>query len=143
MLGHSDNYMELRSPCGASMGQLSYYYNGKVYTCDEGRMISEAGIDAFLLGNVYDNTYEELMSSPVCKTLAISSVVESLPGCSDCVYNPYCGVCPVITYAHEKDIFPKSTKGFRCEIYSGMMDIYFKILHEGNEDVIRVLESWL
>lgn len=141
--GTAVNYMELRSPCGAGMGQLSYYYNGDVYTCDEGRMISEAGIDAFKLGNVYENSYDELMANPVCKTLAIASVVESLPGCSDCVYNPYCGVCPVVNYAHEKDIFPRSPKNFRCEVYSGMMNIYFDKLLNGDEQTLKIFESWI
>jgi His-Xaa-Ser system radical SAM maturase HxsB len=141
--GSSINYMELRSPCGAGIGQLSYYYTGDVYTCDEGRMISEAGIDAFKLGNVYKDSYEDLIKNPICKTLALSSVVESIPNCSDCVYNPYCGVCPVITYAHENDIFPKSPKGFRCQVYSGMMDMFFEILYKANADDLKVLESWL
>jgi hypothetical protein len=30
--------LELRSPCGAGIGQLLYNYDGKVYTCDEGRI---------------------------------------------------------------------------------------------------------
>ena len=29
--------IQLRSPCGAGIGQLLYNYDGKVYTCDEGR----------------------------------------------------------------------------------------------------------
>jgi len=141
--GYAINYMELRSPCGAGLGQLSYYYTGDVYTCDEGRMISEAGIEAFKLGNVYKDSYNDLINNPICKTLVLSSVVESIPGCSECVYNPYCGVCPVITYAHEKDIFPKSPKGFRCQVYSGMMDLFFDILYNANEDDIAVFESWV
>ena len=139
----SVNYMELRSPCGAGLGQLSYYYTGDVYTCDEGRMISEAGIDAFKLGNVYKDSYKDLIQNPICKTLALSSVVESIPGCSDCVYNPYCGVCPVITYAHEKDIFPKTPKGFRCQVYSGMLDIYFERLFKADERDIEIFKSWI
>lgn len=26
--GFSENYMELRSPCGAAVGQIAYYYDG-------------------------------------------------------------------------------------------------------------------
>ena len=32
----TSNYMELRSPCGASIGQIAYYHDGNIYTCDEG-----------------------------------------------------------------------------------------------------------
>ena len=54
------------SPCGAGVGQMSYYYDGNVYTCDEGRMLSEMGDNSFLLGNVHTNTFQECVSSPVC-----------------------------------------------------------------------------
>ena len=50
--GYSFNYMELRSPCGAVTGQLSYYSDGSAYTRAEGRMASEMGDCAFKLGTV-------------------------------------------------------------------------------------------
>lgn len=51
--------MELRSPCGAALGQLAFTASGNVYTCDEGRMMAEMGDDAFKLGNVFENGYDE------------------------------------------------------------------------------------
>ena len=140
--GYSLNYMELRSPCGAVTGQLSYYYDGSVYTCDEGRMVSEMGDCAFKLGTV-DNSYDEILESPVCKATQAASVIESLPGCSDCVYQPYCGVCPVVTYALEKDIFPKGPKGFRCKVYMGIQDYLFSLIEEGNDEIMKILQSWV
>ena len=47
------NYMELRSPCGAGIGQLAYYADGNIFTCDEGRMLYEMGDATFCLGNVF------------------------------------------------------------------------------------------
>ena len=47
--GYAENYMELRSPCGATVGQMAYFYDGNVFTCDEGRMLYEMGNDAFKL----------------------------------------------------------------------------------------------
>ena len=32
LMGYSENYMELRSPCGAGIGQMAYYYDGNIYT---------------------------------------------------------------------------------------------------------------
>ena len=140
--GYSLNYMELRSPCGAVTGQLSYYYDGSVYTCDEGRMVSEMGDCAFKLGTV-DNSYDEILESPVCKATQAASVIESLPGCSDCVYQPYCGVCPVVTYALEKDIFPKGPRGFRCKVYMGIQDYLFSLIEEGTDEIMKILQSWV
>ena len=92
--GYPVNYMELRSPCGATLGQMAYYTNGDVFTCDEGRMLYEMGNDAFRLGNVWENTYSQLVHSSTCRAVCLASITESIPGCCDCVYQPYCGVCP-------------------------------------------------
>lgn len=126
--GCAQNYMELRSPCGAGIGQLAYYYNGDVFTCDEGRMLSEMGDNAFKLGNVYEKSYNDLMQSTVCKTMCASSTLECLPSCAECVYQPYCGTCPVLNYASEKNIFKRDAKGYRCSVYKGMLDVIFDLI---------------
>jgi uncharacterized protein len=51
--GVDPNFLDLRSPSGAGIGQLAYNYDGKVFTCDEGRMLHEMGDDRFLLGDVH------------------------------------------------------------------------------------------
>ena len=142
MAGYADNYMELRSPCGAGVGQLSYYYDGNVYTCDEGRMLSEMGDKAFLLGNVQESSYSDLMDHQTCKALCASSVVEALPHCCDCVYQPYCGVCPVVTYAGEHDIFARQPFDFRCKVYSGILDLLFSKIHSGDERILDIFSRW-
>ena len=135
------NYMELRSPCGAAVGQMAYYYNGDVFTCDEGRMLSEMGDNAFKLGTV-NNTYDELMNSSACKACGIASTLETAPTCYDGVYQPYCGTCPVVNYALDDDIFPKQQNSYRCAVYKGMLDALFTLLRENDPDTIRILNSW-
>ncbi len=140
--GQAQNYMELRSPCGAAIGQAAYYFNGDVYTCDEGRMIAEMGDSAFKLGNVYKNSYDEMMSSPVCKTVCAASVLESLPECTDCVYQTYCGTCPALNYASEHNVFKRDARGYRCQIYRGMPDAIFAILFRNDPKDIEILQTW-
>lgn len=140
---YSDNYMELRSPCGAGVGQMSYYYDGNVYTCDEGRMLSEMGDNSFLLGNVLSNSFQDAVTSPVCRAVCKASIVESLPKCAQCVYQPYCGVCPVVNYASTNSLYYKNSKDFRCSVYKGIMDIIFEILEENDERKINILKSWI
>ena len=142
MHGYSSNYMELRSPCGAAIGQMAFYYDGDIYSCDEGRMVAEMGDTAFRMGNVFENNYNDLVESSVCKTLCLSSCLESIPGCCDCAYQPYCGACPVINYALENDLFAKTCYHYRCRVYSGMLDILFSIIHESNEDKVAVISRW-
>lgn len=139
---YSDNYMELRSPCGAGVGQMSYYYDGNVYTCDEGRMLSEMGDNSFLLGNVATDNFNDAITSPVCAAVCKSSIVETLPKCAQCVYQPYCGVCPVVNYASTNSLYDKNSKDFRCSVYKGIMDIIFDILEEKDEKKIAILKSW-
>lgn len=113
--------MELRSPCGGAIGQLAYYYDGNIYTCDEGRMLAEMGNDSFKVGNVYENTYNDLVTSDSAKTVCVSSCLECLTKCHSCVYMPYFGTCPVINLAQENNIFSRTNENYRCKIYKGMI----------------------
>lgn len=140
--GIGTNYMELRSPCGVGYGQMAYYYDGNIYTCDEGRMLAEMGHKSFLLGNV-NNTYEELVCSNTCKAACGASVLESTPACCDCVYQPYCGVCPVVNFVTENNILSLKANNFRCTIYKGILDIIFNYLYDNYEPIIDVFRRWI
>ena len=135
--------MELRSPCGAGIGQLAYYYDGNIYTCDEARMVAEAGDNAFCLGNVLTDDYRSIITSRKCRATCAASVLEGIPGCSDCVYQPYCGVCPVINYAQNGDPFAKQARDYRCKIYGGILDFLFSLIHENDSEVMEILYSWV
>lgn len=142
MEGQFVNYMELRSPCGASVGQVAYYADGDIFTCDEGRMLHEMGDHTFRLGNVFENTYADIINNGVCKTVCASSILETIPTCCDCVYQPYCGTCPVVNYAKSHDIIEKGPRGYRCKIYSGILDCLFKLILDGNADTNNILKTW-
>lgn len=140
--GAGQNYMELRSPCGATVGQVAYYFNGDIYTCDEGRMLAEMGDNAFRLGNVYSSSYEYLIKSPVCKTVCLSSTLECLPECAECVYQPYCGTCPALNYASQHNVFKRDSRGYRCLVYKGMLDCIFAILYRNEPTEIEIMKRW-
>jgi len=133
------NFLDIRSPCGAGIGQLAYNFNGDVFTCDEGRMLGRAGDDSFRLGNVKDNCYKEMMNNPTVKTMCIASCLDNLPGCSHCAYKTYCGVCPLYNYSLNGNIFAKST--FLCKIYTGILDYLFTKLQE--EKIKTIFCRWV
>jgi uncharacterized protein len=135
------NLLDLRSPCGAGIGQLAYNYDGEIYSCDEGRMLASAGDHAFRIGNVFSDFYKDLATSPVTKTLCAASCLEALPECEMCLYRPYCGVCPVYNYYLKGDIFSRSPNNDRCRIYKGMMDYIFSKLE--NKKTAEVLRRWV
>ena len=140
--GYGLNYMELRSPCGAGFGQMAYYPDGEIFTCDEGRMVYETGDSSFRIGNVYDGNNAQMVQTPVCTACARASCLEAIPGCSDCVYQPYCGVCPVINLALDGDIISRQPNSWRCRIYSGMLDALFRVLKQNDPETYRILSSW-
>ena len=48
-----------------------------------------------------------------------------------------------MTYAMEKDIFPKAPGGVRCSVYHGILDLIFKKIKSQDADVLKIFESWL
>lgn len=142
IFGQFVNYMELRSPCGATIGQMAYYPDGNVFTCDEGRMFYEMGDKTFCLGSVYNNTYKEMICSSVCKAVCASSVLETIPSCCDCVYQIYCGTCPVVNFANCGDLIEKNPRGYRCSIYMGMLDLLFDYFERNDNKVMDIFRAW-
>ena len=124
------NYLDLRSPCGAAIGQLVYNYDGEIYTCDEARMI---GDDLFLLGNVNKDKYKDIVSCDKACAV-ISASINDQYICNDCVYKPYCGVCPVCNYAEQGSVIGKISQTERCKIFKEQFDwvVREKFLNEKN-----------
>ena len=141
--GFSPNYMELRSPCGAALGQLAYYYDGNIFTCDEARMLYEMGDASFCVGNVDASDYNSILESKVSALTSKASVLESLPSCSDCVYQPYCGVCPVVNYAINQDIYEITPREYKCKIYSGMLENIFDYFYHNDTENTDIFRRWL
>lgn len=141
--GEDPNFMELRSPCGGALGQMAYFFNGDIYTCDEGRMLAEMGDGSFRIGNVASSRYDDVICSNCCKAMMSSSFLEALPECCDCVYQPYCGNCPVINYSLGGDIYPIEPNGYKCQINKGILDFIFSILQDENSVETRILKSWV
>jgi His-Xaa-Ser system radical SAM maturase HxsB len=134
------NYMDLRSPCGAGIGQLAYNHDGRVYTCDEGRMVGAMGDDLFCIGDVHRDGYADIIGRPAVRALCVSSCLECLPGCADCAYAPYCGVCPVYNYVVQGDLVGCCATNDRCRIQMGILDHLFRRLEDPETE--KLLRRW-
>lgn len=139
--GESVGHTEFRSPCGAAVGQMAFNYDGYVYTCDEGRMIANMGDSIFQLGTV-DNSYRELLQSPVAHAVCTASCIEGLPFCADCVYAPFCAVCPVVNYGIEGDLVSRDIHSYRCAISKGILTHLFDILRKNDPEDMEILYRW-
>lgn len=137
------NYLDIRSPCGAGVGQIAYNYDGSIFTCDEGRMVYQMGDEVFRIGSVESMTLKDVVTSDTVKSLAIASCLDSLPGCATCAYKPYCGTCPVFNYTEQGNIFPQNSTNPRCAIYMGVQDRIFRDLQSGDEAVKTVFQRWV
>ncbi len=131
------NFLDIRSPCGAGIGQLAYFYDGNVYCCDEGRMVES---DLFILANVYKNKYEDIAESERTKTLVTASTLDNF-ACDECVYKTYCGICPVLNYVLYKNLFPNIRATDKCKIHREMLDYLFTRMKE--PDVLDIFKKWI
>jgi His-Xaa-Ser system radical SAM maturase HxsB len=106
-------YVDLTSPAGIGIGALIYNYDGDVYASDESRMLAEMGDTTFRLGNVHKDTWASIMTSDALLDPLEQSYTGSVPMCSDCAFEPYCGSDPVFHYATQGDyIGHKPTSAF-------------------------------
>jgi His-Xaa-Ser system radical SAM maturase HxsB len=137
------NYMELRSPCGAGTGQMAYNHDGRVYTCDEGRMIGKMGDPIFEIGDVTTGSaHHDYVGHETVRAMAAASYLDSVPGCSDCAYNPYCGVCPIYNYVEQGDLFGKMPGSDWCKISMGVIDYLFGRLAREGDALKDLLLKW-
>jgi len=134
------NFLDIRSPCGAVIGQLTYNYNGDIYTCDEGRMLAQMGDFSFKLGNVKETKYSQIVNHPTTKVMTLASCLECLPMCADCVFKPYCGICPLYNYAHEGNLFAQTPNNFHCRINKEILEYLFERLT--NLKIKSVFKEW-
>jgi His-Xaa-Ser system radical SAM maturase HxsB len=139
----TNGYVDLQSPAGAGFRVVVYNYDGEVYASDESRMLAEMGDTNLRLGNVLENSYEEVFFGEQMQAIAAASCNESLPGCSDCAYQPFCGADPVYNYATQGDMFGhRPTSGF-CRRNMGIIRHLLDLLHSGDKELEEIFWSWI
>lgn len=125
--GTDVNFLDWGNPCGMVRGQIVYNYNGDIYCCDEARVL-----DNFIIGNVYEDNYVDLIKSNKVQDLIKTSILEGYY-CDSCAYKPFCGVCPVLHFAQNGDYRIKLNKTNRCQKNRTILDYAFrKTIFEGD-----------
>lgn len=109
------SYVDLQSPAGIGISAIAFNYDGEVYASDEARMLAEMNDKTFRLGNIHTDSYRDIMTSDALLEPIEATITESVPNCSDCAFQPYCGSDPSYHYATQKDpVGHKALSGF-CE----------------------------
>ena len=136
-------YVDLQSPSGAGLNVLVYNYDGDVHATDESRMLAEMGDYTFRLGNVLTHSRDQIFTGPTFVSLLQAACNQSLPGCSDCAFQPFCGADPVYHHATQRDMFGhRATSGF-CKRNMRVIEHLMSLLHDGDRDVQDILWAWV
>ena len=136
-------FTDLQSPAAAGIGAVVYNYDGDVYASDESRMLAEMNDRTFRLGNVHEHSYRDIFGGQALRHLTAASVNESLPGCSDCSYQLYCGADPIFHHATQGDIVGHRPTSEFCKKNMAIINELFRYIRLGDRDVMRIFWSWI
>ncbi|MPR37436.1 His-Xaa-Ser system radical SAM maturase HxsB [Salmonirosea aquatica] len=135
------HYVDLQSPTGLVNSVVVFNYDGFVYASDEARMLAERKDYTFRLGHV-SQPYAELFSSQKAVNLVNSGIAESLAGCSDCAFLPYCGADPVLHHATQQDMEGNRAFSIFCKKNMEMIRHLFELLDSGDSAQEAILRTW-
>jgi His-Xaa-Ser system radical SAM maturase HxsB len=137
----SSGYVDLQSPAGTGLGAVAYNYDGDVYASDESRMLAEMGDRSFRLGNVHRESYEEMFGGETMRALAAGSILETMPGCAECAFLPYCGADPVFNHRTQRDTIGHRPTSAFCSKNMAILRHLFALLR-GRDPFVRALFTW-
>ncbi len=142
MTPFSTGFVDLQSPAGVGISGVIYDTNGDVYVSDEARMFARVtGDDTFKIGNVSQNSYRDIICSGKLRDIVSKTIIEALPECCHCAFQPYCGIDPVKNYAANGEI--DDSLSDTCRKHMGMFEIIFDYLHDNDRQVMDVFWSWV
>lgn len=142
-IGHFEpNFLDLRSPCGAGIGQVAYNFDGRLFTCDEGRMVDRSGDDCFCIGSVGETPYRQAIGGPQVRAMVLASTLDGQPHCHHCAYKPWCGVCPVHNYCEQGSLHGRMADSTWCQKHMQMFDFLLTRWATGDEFERRLLQRW-
>lgn len=139
----STGFVDLQSPAGIAIAGVIYDYDGDVYVSDEGRMLASVGDKKFKIGNVEENSYQEIFNSVDLHNLIGDSIAESLPQCATCAYLSYCGADPVRNYSEQGDVVGNRTNSDICYKNKNIIKHLLSLLHQNDADINRIFWSWI
>lgn len=134
-------YVDLMSPSGIGISGVVYNYDGSVFASDESRMLAEMGDDTFKLGNVLDNSYEDIFLSDALLDPLEESFSYSAPMCNDCAFENYCGAEPVYHHAVGGDFVGRKPESDFCYRNMNVFKYIFQKI-ESDPYVKDLFMSW-
>lgn len=144
------NYLDERSPCWACIWQVAYNYDGKIYSCDEWRMLARMWDQNFFMADVHTtssekhpgyDTYKAMITSETTKVMVQASTLDGLPWYNDSVYKPYIWVCPIHSYKTSWNLIPNYSIDHKRKIDYAILDYIFEKIRD--PEVKEIFEKWI
>lgn len=125
---------EMWPVCWASLKQVAYNWDGWIYTCDEGRMLADAGNEQFKIWQIdlnksADVIYKEYILSYATKLTLYSSMIDFQPGYETHPYSSFIWLCPIYSYVTTWNLDSKYKKDERFKLQEWTIE---KLLWENN-----------
>ncbi len=136
-------FVDLQSPAGVGIAGAIYDYNGNVYVSDEARMMARFNNFYFKLGNVNEDSYQDIFNGDLLHNIIASSCTECLPGCAECVFQPYCGADPVRNMSEQGDMIGYRPTNEMCKKTKAIITYLFELLKKQDPEINRVFWSWI
>ncbi|OQP57106.1 His-Xaa-Ser system radical SAM maturase HxsB [Niastella vici] len=135
-------YVDLNSPTGAVTNVVVFNYDGAVFASDESRMLAEMKDFTFQLGHLDTDSYEDLMYGEKARKIVAAGTNESLPGCSDCAYQLYCGADPIHHHATQGDMIGYRPTSTFCQRNMEIIRYLIELM-DSDKKIKSIFESWV
>jgi uncharacterized protein len=135
-------YVDLMSPAGVGIAAIVFNYNGDVYASDESRMLAEMGDYSFRLGNIINDSYEDIILSDKLVSVLEDSFTQSVPMCSDCAFEPYCGADPIYHHAIHNDFVGRKPESAFCQKNMTIFKHLIELMRS-DEETKKIFLSWV
>jgi uncharacterized protein len=141
LTSEESGFVDLMNPAGIGIAACVYNYDGAVYASDESRMLAEMGDKRFKLGNVFENSYEEIFGGDALLIPLEESFTSSVPMCSDCAYEIYCGSEPVYHHAVHNDVVGRKPESSFCKRNMSIFEYLIRLM-ESDTYIKKLFQKW-
>lgn len=135
-------YVDLNSPAGAITNVVLFNYDGAVYASDESRMLAESKDYTFKLGHLDTSSYQDIFYGEKAQELCEVLTNESLPGCSECAFQAYCGSDPIHNYATQGTIWGYRPTSTFCQKNMELIRYLIELM-DSDKKIRKIFESWI
>ncbi|MGF7230969.1 hypothetical protein [Arachidicoccus sp.] len=95
----------------------------------------------FKLGHLDTNTYEEIFYSSQAQKIVENGINETLPGCSDCAFQAYCGGDPIHHHATQGEMIGYRPTSTFCQKNMEIIRHLLELM-DSDKRIAKIFESW-